>query len=89
MRFVFTFHAMLIIESSLALLYAFMGYVNLSQNDHNQISSAIMTYSAFAFYGSFGVLIFALVPVSLSRVIAASQPKVYDQVHISMRLFPI
>lgn len=57
-----------------------MGYVNLTQNDRHQISSAIMTYSAFAFYGSFGVLIFALVPVSVSRVVAASQPKVYDQV---------
>lgn len=63
-----------------ALLYAFMGYLNLSENERNQISSVIMTYSAFAFYGSFGMLIFALVPVSVSRVVAASQPKVYDQV---------
>lgn len=63
-----------------ALLYGFLGFVNLTQGDYHQISSAIMTYSAFAFYGSFGVLIFALVPVSISRIVAASQPKVYNQV---------
>jgi hypothetical protein len=63
-----------------ALLFSFMGYVNLTENDGNQVLGAIRAYSAFAFYGSFGVLIFALVPVSLSRVVAASQPKVYDRV---------
>jgi hypothetical protein len=55
-----------------------MGYINLT--DRSQISNTVMAYSAFAFYGSFGLLIFALVPVSLSRVLAASRPKVYDQV---------
>ncbi|KAI6239122.1 Phospholipid/glycerol acyltransferase domain-containing protein [Aphelenchoides fujianensis] len=66
-----------IVDIACALLYAFMGYINLS--DRNQFSTAVMTYSAFAFYGSFGILICALVPVSISRVIAASQPKIYDQ----------
>lgn len=61
-----------------ALLFAFMGYVNLS--DRQQFSVNVMTYSAFAFYGSFGVMICALVPVSLSRVVAASKPKTYDKV---------
>ncbi|KAI6177495.1 hypothetical protein M3Y97_00913800 [Aphelenchoides bicaudatus] len=67
------------VDIACALLYAFMGYVNLTENDHHHISSAIMSYLAFSFYGSFGILIFALIPVSVSRVMAASKPKVYDQ----------
>lgn len=64
----------------LALLFAFMGYLNLAARQNQKIDIRIMTYSAFAFYGSFGVMICALVPVSLSRVVAASKPKLYDKV---------
>ncbi|KAI6218449.1 hypothetical protein M3Y95_01165400 [Aphelenchoides besseyi] len=59
-----------------ALLYMFMGYVNL---DRSHISSTLMAWSAIAYYGSFGLLICALIPISISRVVAASQPKIYDQ----------
>ncbi|KHJ85913.1 hypothetical protein OESDEN_14351 [Oesophagostomum dentatum] len=40
-----------------------------------------MTYSAFAFYGSFGVMVCALVPISLSRVVALTKS------HLSRWLF--
>uniref|UniRef100_A0AC34GQQ2 G-protein coupled receptors family 1 profile domain-containing protein n=1 Tax=Panagrolaimus sp. ES5 TaxID=591445 RepID=A0AC34GQQ2_9BILA len=70
-----------------ALLFAFMGYVNLS--DRQQFSVKIMTYSAFAFYGSFGVMICALVPVSLSRVVAASKPKTYDKLFSGKRALAV
>ncbi|KAE9550370.1 hypothetical protein FO519_006411 [Halicephalobus sp. NKZ332] len=70
-----------------ALLFAFMGYVNLS--DRQQLSVRVMTYSAFAFYGSFGVMICALVPVSLSRVMAASKPKTYDKLFSGKRALVI
>lgn len=65
----------------LALLFAFMGYLNLhGRHARRYINRQVMTYSAFAFYGSFGVMICALVPVSLSRVVAAGKPQIYEKV---------
>ncbi|CAD5216454.1 unnamed protein product [Bursaphelenchus okinawaensis] len=73
------------VDSVCALLYAFMGYVNLSA--HFRFPVSIMTYSAFAFYGSFGIMICALVPVSISRIVAASKPKTYDRLFSGYRAF--
>ncbi|CAD5222347.1 unnamed protein product [Bursaphelenchus xylophilus] len=75
------------VDSVCALLYAFMGYVNLSSHFHIPIS--VMSYSAFAFYGSFGVMICALVPVSLSRIVAASRPRTYDRIFSGYRAFVV
>ncbi|RCN36923.1 hypothetical protein ANCCAN_17186 [Ancylostoma caninum] len=41
----------------------------------------LMVYSVFIFYGSFGVMVCALVPISLSRVISLTKP------HLSNWLF--
>uniref|UniRef100_A0A7E4UWA7 G_PROTEIN_RECEP_F1_2 domain-containing protein n=1 Tax=Panagrellus redivivus TaxID=6233 RepID=A0A7E4UWA7_PANRE len=76
---------MAIVDIIGALLFAFMGYINLS--DRKRFSVSVMTYSAFAFYGSFGVMICALVPVSLSRVVAAAKPKSYDKLFSGKRSF--
>lgn len=62
----------------LATLFAFIGYINLTNGRY--LSMQVMTYSALAFYGSFGVMICALVPISLSRIVAASKPQAYDKV---------
>uniref|UniRef100_A0AC34RIL6 G-protein coupled receptors family 1 profile domain-containing protein n=1 Tax=Panagrolaimus sp. JU765 TaxID=591449 RepID=A0AC34RIL6_9BILA len=70
-----------------ALLFAFMGYLNLG--DRQRFSVRVMTYSAFAFYGSFGVMVCGLVPISLSRVFAASKPKVYNRLFSGKRAFAI
>ncbi|TMS37330.1 hypothetical protein L596_004283 [Steinernema carpocapsae] len=66
-----------------ALLFAFMGYANIA--DRKTFSPTVMSYSALAFYGSFGVMVCALVPVSISRVVAASKPKTYDKLFSGKR----
>ncbi|KAK0397753.1 hypothetical protein QR680_002253 [Steinernema hermaphroditum] len=66
-----------------AILFTFMGYANIT--DRKQFSPTVMAYSALAFYGSFGVMVCALVPVSISRVVAASNPKIYDKLFSGKR----
>lgn len=61
-----------------------MGYLNFC--DGKGFSMQIMIYSAFAFYGSFGVMICALIPVSLSRIVAAAKPKSYDKVNNYLKI---
>uniref|UniRef100_A0A915CZX5 G protein-coupled receptor n=1 Tax=Ditylenchus dipsaci TaxID=166011 RepID=A0A915CZX5_9BILA len=66
-----------IVDIFCSILFAFMGYINLTNGGN--FSIRVMTYSALAFYGSFGVMVCALVPISLSRIVAASRPKAYDK----------
>ncbi|VDM62833.1 unnamed protein product [Angiostrongylus costaricensis] len=61
------------------IVLAFMGYINV-ENNKKLFSFRVMTYSAFAFYGSFGVMVCALVSISLSRVIALNKPHLSNRV---------
>ncbi|KAL6724438.1 hypothetical protein Aduo_019329 [Ancylostoma duodenale] len=61
-------------------VFAFMGYINV-QGGKMPFSIGLMVYSVFIFYGSFGVMVCALVPISLSRVISLTKP------HLSNWLF--
>ncbi|KAL6724435.1 hypothetical protein Aduo_019326 [Ancylostoma duodenale] len=69
-----------VVDIVCGVVFAFMGYINV-EDDKKLFSFRVMTYSAFAFYGSFGVMVCALVPISLSRVIALTKP------HLSNWLF--
>jgi len=69
------------ISPILALLYAFMGLLwSIGRPLQRQIPLGILTQSALCFYGSFGVLVAALLPVSFSRIVAAWWPKHYEKV---------
>ncbi|CAJ0583469.1 unnamed protein product, partial [Mesorhabditis spiculigera] len=59
-------------------LFAFMGFVNVEKNGR-LFSMELLTFCALAFYGSFGVMVCALTPISLSRILAASCPAVYEK----------
>ncbi|CAJ0609140.1 unnamed protein product [Cylicocyclus nassatus] len=63
-----------IVDIVCGIVFAFMGYINVD----NKFSFGLMTHSTFAFYGSFGVMVCALVPISLSRVIALTKPHLYN-----------
>ncbi|KAI1725622.1 hypothetical protein DdX_02290 [Ditylenchus destructor] len=72
-----------VVDIICATLFAFIGYINLTNGRY--LSMQVMTYSALAFYGSFGVMICALVPISLSRIVAASKPQAYDKLFSGKR----
>ncbi|PIC15172.1 hypothetical protein B9Z55_022251 [Caenorhabditis nigoni] len=56
-------------------VFMFMGYINV--NDDHHIPSQFLYYMTLAFYGSFGTMICAIVPISLSRVLALSNAAMY------------
>uniref|UniRef100_A0A1I7SZT2 G_PROTEIN_RECEP_F1_2 domain-containing protein n=1 Tax=Caenorhabditis tropicalis TaxID=1561998 RepID=A0A1I7SZT2_9PELO len=56
-------------------VFMFMGYINV--NDDHHIPSQFLYYMTLAFYGSFGTMICAIVPISLSRVLALSNAALY------------
>uniref|UniRef100_A0A1I7WUG9 G_PROTEIN_RECEP_F1_2 domain-containing protein n=1 Tax=Heterorhabditis bacteriophora TaxID=37862 RepID=A0A1I7WUG9_HETBA len=58
-------------------VFAFMGFINVNDNE-KRFSISLMTYSSFAFCGSFGIMICALVPISISRILALSKPGIYS-----------
>ncbi|CAD6188865.1 unnamed protein product [Caenorhabditis auriculariae] len=64
-------------------IFAIMGYINM--NDEHRIPSHILYYLALAFYGSFGVMICALVPISISRVLALTRPSLYTTLFTGRR----
>ncbi|CCD69982.1 G_PROTEIN_RECEP_F1_2 domain-containing protein [Caenorhabditis elegans] len=57
-------------------VFMFMGYINV--NDDHHIPSQFLYYMTLAFYGSFGTMICAIVPISLSRVLALSNASLYS-----------
>ncbi|CAP20737.2 Protein CBG24032 [Caenorhabditis briggsae] len=59
-------------------VFMFMGYINV--NDDHHIPSQFLYYMTLAFYGSFGTMICAIVPISLSRVLALSNASVYTTI---------
>ncbi|VDM74315.1 unnamed protein product [Strongylus vulgaris] len=69
-----------VVDIACGFVFAFMGFINVEDNKKH-FSFGLMTYILLAFYGSFGVMVCALVPISLSRVIALTKP------HLSIWLF--
>ncbi|CAI5455025.1 unnamed protein product [Caenorhabditis angaria] len=57
-------------------VFMFMGYINVDRDHH--FPSVFLYYMTLAFYGSFGTMICALVPISLSRVMALSKTSLYS-----------
>ncbi|PAV88205.1 hypothetical protein WR25_05225 isoform B [Diploscapter pachys] len=65
-----------IVDILCGFVFALMGYVNVF-DDHN-IPTQILYYMGLAFYGSFGIMIWALVPISVSRILALTKPVLYS-----------
>ncbi|CAB3400596.1 unnamed protein product [Caenorhabditis bovis] len=64
-----------VVDIVCGFIFMFMGYINV--NDTHNIPITFLYYMTLAFYGSFGTMICALVPISLSRVLALSNTKLY------------
>ncbi|CAL2052817.1 unnamed protein product [Caenorhabditis brenneri] len=65
-------------------VFMFMGYINV--NNHHNIPSKFLYYMTLAFYGSFGIMICAIVPISLSRVLAVSNTTPFPKMFGHRRL---
>ncbi|CAI4223946.1 unnamed protein product [Auanema sp. JU1783] len=65
-----------VVDIACCLVYIFMGYINILDLQ-TKLSVSMMTYSALAFYGSFGVMIWAVLPISISRVLALTHSGAY------------
>ncbi|EGT54810.1 hypothetical protein CAEBREN_30054 [Caenorhabditis brenneri] len=65
-------------------VFMFMGYINV--NNHHNIPSKFLYYMTLAFYGSFGIMICAIVPISLSRVLALSNTTPFPKMFGHRRL---
>ncbi|PAV91591.1 hypothetical protein WR25_20754 [Diploscapter pachys] len=72
-----------IVDILCGFVFALMGYVNVF-DDHN-IPTQILYYMGLAFYGSFGIMIWALVPISVSRILALTKPVLYSYVFSGRR----
>uniref|UniRef100_A0A914USY0 G protein-coupled receptor n=1 Tax=Plectus sambesii TaxID=2011161 RepID=A0A914USY0_9BILA len=79
-----------LVDALCAVLFAFVGFVNLGSVSRGRFSFRVLKVTALAFYGgSFGMMVCALVPVSISRLVAATRPQLYERLFTQRMVFVV